>query len=132
MHGNDGGVSWIPTPRRGGRVSNPPLQEPWGVQRGSDDVCVAWGRGVTLTPALSRRGRGGRSAAPAIWTDGGQGVAVGLECDLSAYDAEFVVLARTLGVRLVTLNGGILEGGDVAAGLTGRGNSVGHGEYSAF
>ena len=60
------------------------------------------------------------------------GVAVGLECDLSAYDAEFVVLARTLGVRLVTLNGGILEGGDVAAGLTGRGNSVGHGEYSAF
>ena len=24
--GNDGGVSWLPPPRRGGRVSNPPLQ----------------------------------------------------------------------------------------------------------
>ena len=24
--GNDGGVSWLPVPRRGGRVSNPPLQ----------------------------------------------------------------------------------------------------------
>ena len=49
-----------PAPRRGGRVSNPPLRESWGVQRGSDDVCVAGGRGVTLTPALSRQGRGGR------------------------------------------------------------------------
>ena len=28
LHGNDGGVSWLPTPRRGGRVSNPPLREP--------------------------------------------------------------------------------------------------------
>ena len=43
---------------------------------------------------------------------------VALECDLSACDGEFVLLARTLGVPLVTLDGGILEGaGDVALGL---------------
>ena len=34
---------------------------------------------------------------------------------MSAYGAEFVVLERTLGVRLDTLDGGILSGaGDVA------------------
>ena len=33
-----------------------------------------------------------------------------MECDLTAYDAEFVALARTLRVPLVTLDGGILEG----------------------
>ena len=35
---------------------------------------------------------------------------VAMECDLTAYDAEFVALARTLRVPLVTLDGGILEG----------------------
>ncbi len=63
-------------------------------------------------------GSGGRSATPALWTAGGLVIDVALECGLSAYDAELVVLARTLGVRLVTLDGGILSGaGDVAVGL---------------
>ena len=44
---------------------------------------------------------------------------VALECRLTAYDAEFVALARTLGVRLVTLDGAILRGAaDVAVSLT--------------
>ena len=43
---------------------------------------------------------------------------VALECDLTAYDAEFVALARTLGVRLVTLDGAIMRGAaDVAVSL---------------
>ena len=50
---------------------------------------------------------------------GGETLDTALQCGLSAYDAEFVVLARTLGVRLVTLDGGILEGaGDVAVELS--------------
>lgn len=40
---------------------------------------------------------------------------VAMECDLTAYHAEFVVLARSLSVPLVTLDGGILDGApDVA------------------
>ena len=58
--------------------------------------------------------RGGRSATPDLWTNGGQVIDDALECGPSAYDAEFVVLTRTLGVPLVTLDGGILSGvGDV-------------------
>ena len=42
---------------------------------------------------------------------------VALECGLSAYDAEFVVVARQLGVRLATGDRAILSGaGDVAVG----------------
>ena len=52
LHGNDGGVSWLPTPRRGGRVSNPPLREP--VEGGSHPhPRIEYGAGF----ALSRRGR---------------------------------------------------------------------------
>ena len=43
---------------------------------------------------------------------------VALECGLTAYDAEFVALARTLGVPLATLDNAILRGApDVAAAL---------------
>ena len=42
---------------------------------------------------------------------------IALECGLSAYDAEFVVVARQLGVRLATGDRAILSGaGDVAVG----------------
>ena len=43
---------------------------------------------------------------------------VALECGLTAYDPEFVVLARALGVPLATLDSAILEGAtDVAVSL---------------
>ncbi len=45
-------------------------------------------------------------------------VDVALDCDLSAYDAEFVVLARNLGAPLATLDQAILRGApDVAVPL---------------
>ena len=48
----------------------------------------------------------------------GQVFDVGLECGLIAYDAEFVALARTLGVPLATSDNAILEGAtDVAVSL---------------
>lgn len=46
---------------------------------------------------------------------GRQTIAAALECGLTAYDAEFVVLARSLGVPLATLDRAILNGApDVA------------------
>jgi len=48
--------------------------------------------------------------------DSSQVIDVALECGLTAYDAEFVSLARTLNVPLATLDNGILRGApDVAA-----------------
>ena len=43
---------------------------------------------------------------------------IALECGLTAYDAEFVALARTLGIPLATLDSAILQGAtDVAVSL---------------
>ena len=48
-------------------------------------------------------------------------VEAALECGLAARDAEFVVAARELGVRLATTNRAVLTGaGDVAVGLGGN------------
>ncbi len=50
-----------------------------------------------------------------IGVSGSQVIDTALECDLSAYDAEFVVVARTLGVPLATSDRAILAGApDVA------------------
>ena len=49
---------------------------------------------------------------------GDQVLDVALECNLTAYDAEFVALARALAVPLVTLDSAILRGApDVAVSL---------------
>ena len=51
-----------------------------------------------------------------ISVSGAEVMDAALECGLSAYDAEFVVLARTLGVPLATSDSAMLEGApDVAA-----------------
>ena len=48
--------------------------------------------------------------------DSGSVLDIAMECGLTAYDAEFVALARTIGVRLATLDGAILAGApDVAS-----------------
>ena len=65
----------------------------------SDDACNVLGDRIAGTPG------------PLV-------IATALECGLSAYDAEFVVLARMLGVPLATLDKAILESaGDVAVPL---------------
>ena len=47
-----------------------------------------------------------------------QAIDVALECGLTAYDAEFVALARVLGVPLATLDNAVLQGAaDVAVSL---------------
>ena len=47
--------------------------------------------------------------------DGAAVLDAALECGLTAYDAEFVVCARTLGAPLVTLDGAVLRGAPDAA-----------------
>ena len=50
--------------------------------------------------------------------EGPQVLDVALECGLTAYDAEFVALARTLGVPLATLDNAVLRSAtDVAVSL---------------
>ncbi len=50
---------------------------------------------------------------------GTQVMDIAMECDLTAYDAEFVALARTLHVPLVTMDKGILQGAaDVAVSVS--------------
>ena len=54
---------------------------------------------------------------------------VALECGLTGYDAEFVVVARELGVRLATGDRAILRGaGDVAMGSRSWGQDP-HGRW---
>ena len=49
---------------------------------------------------------------------GAQVIDIALECDLTAYDAEFVALARELGVALATSDKAILKGAtDVAVSV---------------
>ena len=114
-------------PSRERRLSCPHAFEPstssggpgMGSRRHGNDDSVALAPSTLWQAQPSPvEGSGGWSATPALWIDGGQVIDDALECDLSAYDAGFVVLARTLGVRLVTLDGGILSGaGDVVVGL---------------
>ena len=50
--------------------------------------------------------------------EGSQVIDIALECDLTAYDAEFVALARELGVALATSDKAILKGAaDVAVSV---------------
>ena len=50
--------------------------------------------------------------------EGSQVIDIALECDLTAYDAEFVALARQLGVALATSDKAILKGAaDVAVSV---------------
>ena len=83
------------------------------------NVLLGFVRRGTLTPEQAKAmcddawlALGGRI----ISVSGAEVMDAALECGLSAYDAEFVVLARTLGVPLATSDSAMLEGApDVAA-----------------
>lgn len=60
-----------------------------------------------------------------VGVPGGLVIDIALGCGLTAYDAEFVAAARTLGVRLVTLDREILRGApDVAVPLASASSST--------
>ncbi len=85
------------------------------------NVLVGFIRRGDMTPdeAKTLGGRAGAVLEGRISRAPGDAVIdTALECGLTAYDAEFVALARALGVPLVTMDGAILRGApDVAAPL---------------
>ena len=74
---------------------------------------------ITRDEAKAMAGDAGRVLGNRIYDMPGDAVIdVALECELTAYDAEFVALARGLGVALVTMDAAILRGApDVAVPL---------------
>lgn len=85
------------------------------------NVLLGYIRRGEITPekAKAMAGDAGRVLGSRIYDVPGDAVIdTALECGLTAYDAEFVTLARGLGVALVTMDAAILRGAaDVAVPL---------------
>ncbi len=83
------------------------------------NVLVGFVRRRTITPEQAKTLSGYAAEVlenRVLSVQGSLVIDVALECGLTAYDAEFVSLARTLNVPLATLDNGILSGApDVAA-----------------
>ena len=85
------------------------------------NVLLGYVRRGEITPdeAKAMAGDAGRVLGNRIYDMPGDAVIdVALECGLTAYDAEFVTLARAAGVMLVTMDAAVLRGApDVAVSL---------------